>query len=126
MIRTPRLVERSFQRRSVYSPAAWIASVPSMNNSAGKYRIRSLISASVARKLITSPMALPTISMPLASSPQRMFFSSMNDWSMSARVRRGENGAGRRRGVARETRDGHRRAGSGHAGHRPETRRHPA
>jgi len=39
--------------------------------------------------------------MPLASSPQWMFFSSRNDWSMSAKVRRGENAAGAR-GVSRQ------------------------
>ena len=53
-----------------------------------------MVSLSVARRLITSPTAEPTINIPLTNSPQRMFFSAMNAFSKSARVRRATEGAG--------------------------------
>ena len=55
--------------------------------------MRSLSSASVARRLMINPIALPTINMPLANSPQRIFRSSIKDCSMSAMVWRGEKEA---------------------------------
>ena len=47
-----------------------------------------MVRLSVARRLITSPTALPTISSPAINSPQRMFFSAMNDCNTSANWRR--------------------------------------
>ena len=57
--------------------------------------------SSVSRRLTTNPTALKTIMIPLASSPQRIFFSCINVDITSEKVRRGsrDGGSGKSQGA---------------------------
>ena len=90
MTSSPRLVEASFQWWSVYCPAPKRATVIAVESRKGKYGNASRLRQSVR----TSAIEHPTMSNPPTSSPQRMFFSSMNADSTPPRCGEGSVGSG--------------------------------
>src|SRR5207247_4415435 len=81
MTSSPRLVDASFQWCRVYWPAPNKAVVIPAASRNGKYGRLS----NVFHRLSTRAIEQPTINSPPATSPQRMFFSSMNAVSTPAR-----------------------------------------
>src|SRR5712692_5824266 len=90
MTSNPRLVDSSFQCRSVYQPAPKSDAVINAKIKNGANGIFS--SLPVVQRLITSAMEQPTINNPPNSSPQKMLRCSMNEANTSRSDRRGSGG----------------------------------
>src|SRR5437870_13161620 len=92
MTSNPRLVDSSFQCRSVYQPAPKREAVINAKIRNGANGIFS--SLPVVQRLITSAIEQPTINNPPSSSPQKMLRCSMNEANTSrSDRRRGGGGA---------------------------------
>src|SRR6266852_4670619 len=87
MTSNPRLVNSSFQCRSVYQPAPKRDAVINAKIKNGANGILSNLP--VVQRLITNAMEQPTINNPPSSSPQKMLRCSMNEANTSRRARRG-------------------------------------
>src|SRR6266478_1847626 len=90
MTSNPRLVDSSFQCRSVYQPIPNKDPVIKAKITNGANGIFSNLP--VVHRLITSAMEQPTINNPPSSSPQKMLRCSMNEANTSRRERRGRAG----------------------------------
>src|SRR5216683_2116101 len=87
MTSNPRLVDSSFQCRSVYQPIPNKDPVIKAKITNGANGIFSNLP--VVHRLITSAMEQPTINNPPSNSPQKMLRCSMNEANTSRRARRG-------------------------------------